>query len=179
MSDDSADIDFSGPWRRNSLRTVITVLISTQVLDMLCYLINLPPGVHSVYFCWLCIVSVMTAFVGLSIARSLHKRLRIWAGASPRLFRKVLFSASMVSCCSIIYLVMAIWYVMSARWYATPCFAHMCLGRIVEVLYTGASRRGERCTMSTLLVLGDVISLWIAAAEVFYHSSNAFCSVHE
>jgi len=159
MSDDSADIDFSGPWRRNSLRTVITVLISTQVLDMLCYLINLPPGVHSVYFCWLCIVSVMTAFVGLSIARSLHKRLRIWAGASPRLFRKVLFSASMVSCCSIIYLVMAIWYVMSARWYATPCFAHMCLGRIVEVLYTGASRRGERCTMSTLLVLGDVISL--------------------
>lgn len=129
--------DSQPPWQRQRLLRYCLLLALLHTADCIAYILNVSPRWHSVYFFWLCFVDLVVGFIGLSIAIRLHRNLRIWAGPSLQLFRKVLLSALTVSLLSIAFLGMGILFGLYARWYAMPSFIYMCCSHGAELLYTG------------------------------------------
>jgi len=138
---DANDPDLIDPWHTRCLRIVTTrkvalSLLVVHMVDGIGYVMDVSARFHSVYFMWLCMVGVCVALVGLAVALRLYRHLRVWAGACPQLFRKVVVSSVTVSALSIAFLGCGIYYAFYARWYASECFVYMCLSRVFEAMNT-------------------------------------------
>eukprot|EP00931_Biecheleriopsis_adriatica_P066126 TRINITY_DN40532_c0_g1_i1.p1 TRINITY_DN40532_c0_g1~~TRINITY_DN40532_c0_g1_i1.p1 ORF type:complete len:439 (-),score=51.22 TRINITY_DN40532_c0_g1_i1:60-1337(-) len=126
------------PWYRNPLIIACLVFLGLETVHDIWYLLGSHPFLEVIYFFWLSIVSVMAALLGVSIARRLYKRLRVWITDSADagvVFRKTLVSAALVSASSVSMLLLSTVQALFGRFYPWPCLACFFLGRFLEIAY--------------------------------------------
>ncbi|CAJ1399192.1 unnamed protein product [Effrenium voratum] len=125
------------PWYRNPLILVCLLFLFLEALHDFMYMSGAHPVIDGVYFFWLSLISVFAALLGVSIARRLYSRLRLWltADAGLQVFKRTLMSAALVSASAVCMLILSIIQALVGRYYPWPCFDCWVFGRLLEFLY--------------------------------------------
>jgi len=125
------------PWYQNPLILLCLLFLILEAGHDFMYLQGEHFVLEGMYFFWLSCLSVGTAFLGVSIAWHLYRRMRSWltADAGNAVFKRTLVSSALVSASSVCMLILSVVQALVGRYFPWPCFECWVTGRLLELAY--------------------------------------------